>query len=54
MCGPKFCSMKITQDVREFAEEHGLTTVAAIEAGMRQKAAEFTSSGGRIHLPLNQ
>jgi phosphomethylpyrimidine synthase len=52
MCGPKFCSMRITQDVRDYAEANGLTTVAAIEAGMAQKATEFTEGGGRLHLPL--
>jgi phosphomethylpyrimidine synthase len=52
MCGPKFCSMRITQDVRDYAEANGLTTVAAIEAGMTEKAAEFTDGGGRINLPL--
>ncbi|MHA6621800.1 phosphomethylpyrimidine synthase ThiC [Pseudonocardia sp. DLS-67] len=52
MCGPKFCSMRITQDVRDYAEAHGLTTVAAIEAGMAEKATEFTEGGGRINLPL--
>ncbi|GAB3207891.1 phosphomethylpyrimidine synthase ThiC [Marinactinospora endophytica] len=52
MCGPKFCSMRITQDVRKYAEENGLTTVEAIERGMRDKAAEFAEGGGRIHLPM--
>jgi phosphomethylpyrimidine synthase len=52
MCGPKFCSMRITQDVRDYAEANGLTTVAAIEAGMSEKATEFTKGGGRINLPL--
>jgi phosphomethylpyrimidine synthase len=52
MCGPKFCSMRITQDVRDYAEAHGLTTVAAIEAGLAEKAGEFTDGGGRINLPL--
>jgi phosphomethylpyrimidine synthase len=52
MCGPKFCSMRITQDVRDYAEANGLTTVAAIEAGMAEKATEFTDGGGRINLPL--
>ncbi|QYN35370.1 phosphomethylpyrimidine synthase ThiC [Pseudonocardia sp. DSM 110487] len=52
MCGPKFCSMRITQDVRDYAEANGLTTVAAIEAGMAEKATEFTENGGRINLPL--
>ncbi|MHA6624230.1 phosphomethylpyrimidine synthase ThiC [Pseudonocardia sichuanensis] len=52
MCGPKFCSMRISQDVRDYAEAHGLTTVAAVEAGMAEKAEEFAESGGRLHLPL--
>jgi phosphomethylpyrimidine synthase len=52
MCGPKFCSMKITQDVRRYAAEKGLSTVAAIEEGMRDKSAEFADGGGRVYLPL--
>jgi phosphomethylpyrimidine synthase len=52
MCGPKFCSMKITQDVRRYAEEHGLSTVDAIEAGMAEKATEFVDRGERIYLPV--
>jgi len=52
MCGPKFCSMKITQDVRRYAEEHGLSTVDAIEAGMAEKSAEFVQGGERIYLPI--
>ena len=47
MCGPKFCSMEITQQVREYAAEKGLETREAVEAGMREKsassAARFTS-----------
>jgi phosphomethylpyrimidine synthase len=52
MCGPHFCSMRISQDVRRYAEERGLTSEAAIEAGLREKAAEFAERGGRIDLPL--
>jgi phosphomethylpyrimidine synthase len=52
MCGPKFCSMKITQDVRDYAERHGLTSVEAIEVGMAQKAHEFVEGGERIYLPV--
>lgn len=52
MCGPKFCSMKITQDVRRFAEENGLSTVEAIDQGMREKSEEFADRGGRVYLPL--
>jgi phosphomethylpyrimidine synthase len=43
MCGPKFCSMKITQDVRDFA---------AAQAGMAAKSAEFRAAGGEIYIPL--
>ncbi|BBG05020.1 MULTISPECIES: phosphomethylpyrimidine synthase ThiC [Pseudonocardia] len=52
MCGPKFCSMKITQDVRDYAEAHGLTSVEAIEAGMDEKSDEFRDEGGRVYLPI--
>ncbi|MDS1272536.1 phosphomethylpyrimidine synthase ThiC [Lipingzhangella sp. LS1_29] len=52
MCGPKFCSMKISQDVRAYAEEHGLSTVAAIEEGMREKSQEFQEQGKRVYLPI--
>jgi len=41
MCGPKFCSMEITQQVREYAAAHGLDDRAAIEAGMAERSAEF-------------
>jgi phosphomethylpyrimidine synthase len=54
MCGPKFCSMRITQDVRDYAEAHGLTSVEAIEAGMTEKSAEFADQGGRVYLPLRE
>jgi phosphomethylpyrimidine synthase len=52
MCGPKFCSMRISADVRAYAEEHGLTDVAAVEAGMAAKSDEFTRSGGQVYLPV--
>ena len=41
MCGPKFCSMKITQDVRDYAREHGLDDQKALEAGMINKSEEW-------------
>jgi phosphomethylpyrimidine synthase len=47
MCGPKFCSMEITQQVRQYAASKGLETREAIEAGMREKAGEF---GGEIYV----
>ncbi|EMD25434.1 phosphomethylpyrimidine synthase ThiC [Amycolatopsis azurea] len=52
MCGPKFCSMRITQDVRKYAEEHGLSTVEAIEAGMSEKSTEFAEQGNKVYLPV--
>ncbi|MEJ8281013.1 phosphomethylpyrimidine synthase ThiC [Pseudonocardia spirodelae] len=53
MCGPRFCSMRITQDVRDYAEAHGLTSVEAIEAGMAEKSGESRDEGGRVHLPIS-
>ena len=47
MCGPKFCSMEITQQVRQYAAAKGLETREAVEAGMREKSAEF---GGEIYV----
>ena len=49
MCGPHFCSMKITEDVRKFAKEKGLETEEAIAAGMKEKSSEFTEQGGEIY-----
>ncbi|HKY60253.1 MAG TPA: phosphomethylpyrimidine synthase ThiC [Gemmatimonadota bacterium] len=49
MCGPKFCSMKITQDVREYARAHGLDDDGAIETGLSEKAAEFREGGSEIY-----
>jgi phosphomethylpyrimidine synthase len=49
MCGPKFCSMKITQDVRDYAAQKGLTESDALEAGMAEKAEEFQEAGGEIY-----
>jgi len=50
MCGPHFCSMKITEDVRRYADEQGLNNDSeAITAGMAQKAKEFIDSGAEIY-----
>jgi phosphomethylpyrimidine synthase len=49
MCGPHFCSMKITEDVRKYAEEHGFDGSESIEVGMREKADEFVRTGGEIY-----
>ena len=50
MCGPKFCSMKITQDIRDYAAEHGLLEHEALELGMQEKSKEFAESGGEIYV----
>jgi phosphomethylpyrimidine synthase len=49
MCGPHFCSMKITQDVREFAAKHGVSAEEALKKGMEVKAVEFVKQGGEIY-----
>jgi len=49
MCGPHFCSMKITQDVREYAQKQGVSEQEALEKGMREKAEEFVKQGGEIY-----
>ncbi|NUR63766.1 MAG: phosphomethylpyrimidine synthase ThiC [Catenulispora sp.] len=53
MCGPHFCSMRITQDVRKYAEEHGLGTDEALAAGMAEKSAQFAASTHEgVYLPV--
>jgi phosphomethylpyrimidine synthase len=49
MCGPHFCSMKITQDVREYAAQKELDEQAALQEGMKEKAAEFVAAGAEIY-----
>jgi phosphomethylpyrimidine synthase len=49
MCGPHFCSMKISQDVRDFAAKEGLDEAAALNAGMEQKAEEFVKLGSQLY-----
>jgi phosphomethylpyrimidine synthase len=49
MCGPHFCSMKITQDVREYAKTHGLAEEEALAAGMEEKSKEFEATGAEIY-----
>jgi phosphomethylpyrimidine synthase len=53
MCGPKFCSMRITQDLKKYADEHGVTVAEAARAGMQEKSEEFVDSGGRVYLPVS-
>jgi phosphomethylpyrimidine synthase len=49
MCGPHFCSMKITQDVREYAATVGVSEAEALEKGMQEKSEEFKDKGAEIY-----
>jgi len=49
MCGPHFCSMKITQEVREYAAQQNLSEVVALESGLKEKAEEFKQAGAEIY-----
>ncbi|HNI47877.1 MAG TPA: phosphomethylpyrimidine synthase ThiC [Zoogloea sp.] len=49
MCGPHFCSMKITQDVRDFAAQQGIGEAEALEKGMETKAVEFVRTGAEVY-----
>ncbi len=50
MCGPHFCSMKITEDVRKYAAEQGITPESALEKGLKDKSAEFVEKGSDVYL----
>jgi len=49
MCGPHFCSMKITQDVRDFAASQGISEQEALQKGMQEKAVEFVKKGSEVY-----
>ncbi|TWI59225.1 phosphomethylpyrimidine synthase ThiC [Halalkalibacter nanhaiisediminis] len=49
MCGPKFCSMRISQDIRDYAKENKLDTTEAIEKGMKEKSEQFKDIGSKIY-----
>ena len=49
MCGPHFCSMRITEDVRKYADEHGYTGEEALAKGLQEKAAEFVEKGSEVY-----
>jgi phosphomethylpyrimidine synthase len=51
MCGPKFCSMRITQDVRDYAAAIGAGEAEALSRGMEEKSEEFRTLGSKIYLP---
>jgi phosphomethylpyrimidine synthase len=50
MCGPNFCSMKITQDVRDYARDKGLEADDALSKGMEEKSKEFLQKGSDIYV----
>jgi len=52
MCGPHFCSMKITQDVRDYAASHGIETEQALKEKLDQKGREFVEKGSEIYLKI--
>lgn len=49
MCGPHFCSMKITQDVRDYARAQGVAEAEALKQGMEEKAVEFKRQGAALY-----
>jgi phosphomethylpyrimidine synthase len=51
MCGPNFCSMKITQDIRDYASTHNIKDIKiAVEEGMKEKSKQFSDSGNKIYI----
>jgi phosphomethylpyrimidine synthase len=54
MCGPHFCSMRITEDVRRYAAEKALSDEVVIEKGLEERAAEFMRQGGDIYVKSSQ
>jgi len=52
MCGPHFCSMNITQDVRDYAEKQGINDKDALKHGMKQKGREFVEKGSQIYIKV--
>ncbi|MBP9672959.1 MAG: phosphomethylpyrimidine synthase ThiC, partial [Ottowia sp.] len=53
MCGPKFCSMKITQEVRDYAAAKGVSEAEALKTGMDEKSKEFAAKGGEFYVPIH-
>jgi phosphomethylpyrimidine synthase len=55
MCGPHFCSMKITQDVRDYAKTKGIGDIkVAVETGMQEQSERFRKSGGELYRDLDR
>ena len=49
MCGPHFCSMKITEDVRKYAAEQGMSGEDALRKGLEEKSREFVEKGAQVY-----
>ena len=49
MCGPKFCSMRITQDIRDYAKTQGISPQSVIAEGLDEKSKEFKAQGGSVY-----
>ena len=49
MCGPHFCSMKITQDVKDYAKKMGIKEEDALQKGMQEKSIEFVKAGAKVY-----
>jgi phosphomethylpyrimidine synthase len=49
MCGPHFCSMKITEDVRKYAAEQAISEEEALQRGMEEKSKEFVEAGAEVY-----
>jgi len=50
MCGPHFCSMRITEDVRKYAAEQGISESEALDVGLKEKAQEFREKGAEVYV----
>jgi phosphomethylpyrimidine synthase len=51
MCGPHFCSMKISEDVRQYAARQGISEQEALDKGMQEKSKEFAAAGAEVYIP---
>jgi phosphomethylpyrimidine synthase len=51
MCGPHFCSMKISEDVRQYAAEQAISEEEVIQKGMAEKSKEFAEAGSEVYVP---
>lgn len=54
LCGPKFCAMKISQEVRDYAKVKGLSDEQALTKGMQNMSEEFKKAGGEIYIPISK